>query len=152
MKRFGFLLVLCLLLIVGIFYVISNDNREALLLGEWKESEWIYESVKHSKDDTLVNDTISENVKAMLGKSLFIHSAEKWEFQNNKALNIESANHTDDYSWNVKGRGNILVLKNETQQFSETYEIVHISKDSLVLSLDLDLQVQGLAKLVFKKI
>ena len=150
--RFNIILITCIFLIAGTFFMISFDKRETLLLGEWKEHEWIYESIDNKSDTACAQDTISQNVKAQLGKSLFIHSAEKWAFNQDKQLDIQGSPQQDDYSWQVKGRGNILVLKNETQNITETYEILHISNDSLVLSLDLDLQVQGLAKLIFKKI
>jgi len=151
--RFGIIITVCVGLIIGVLYIISFDERESMLLGEWEEHTWIYESSPIDGESIKTNkDTISNNVKSLLGKSLFIHSAEKWTFNSDKKLNIDGCEQQDKYSWYVKGRGNILVLDNESQNIKETYEIVHISNDSLVLALDLDMQVQGLAKLIFKKI
>src|SRR5690349_1090638 len=137
-------LIVCLLFgSVGV--IIESRDAEELLIGSWKEVSWHCEK----SDGGVKNDSQWREVS----QGLIVHEAEMWNFRSNKSLLIypqqtgtgQVAGH-----WRVKGRGNILELKEGNT--TEYYQIEQITKDSFVLHFSFDLQVKGIVKIVFKRV
>lgn len=128
-------------------------SPEDILVGNWSESSWKYERVaspEHKKG--ACEDSLSSSLKEYLGKSLFLHENETWSFLQNGELHISSPDQTPKIlHWRLKGKGDMLVIKDENMNPMEHYKITHINKDSLSLSFELDIQVKGLASMTFKK-
>lgn len=145
--------IFSILLVVMTFVMISLDKKEENLIGSWKEIEWTFEQNRNPHVTINDNaDTLSADVKAEIGRHLLIHAAENWKFNANNQLYIRKSDEEKNLCrWYIKGRGNVLEIMNPDNNITETYEIVHLSKDSLVLSFEVDLQLQGLAKMKFKR-
>lgn len=151
--KFYKVFIFSILLVVLTFVMISLDKKEENLIGDWEEVEWVFEQNRNPHVTINDNaDTLSAAVKAEIGRNLLIHTAESWKFNANNQLYIQKSNKEENTCrWYVKGRGNILEIMNPDKNITETYEIVHLSKDSLVLSFEVDIQLQGLAKMKFKR-
>jgi len=151
--KFKIEIVVVFFLILLTFRLIALDKREGTLIGTWKESEWTFGQIRNPHVSTTeVVDTASTELKKELGKNLLLHTAESWKFNVDNRLYIKKGNEEYVCRWYIKGRGNILEIKNENNGITETYEIVRLSDDSLVISFDVDRQMQGLAKMKFKRI
>lgn len=151
MKLIQLYLIVALTAISGIAWVVRvAPNPEILLLGEWKETDWLYESSCFEKK---LNNSCAEGKRgshALLGQELIIHQAETWNFRPNGELIIELQDRELTGSWCLKGRGNVLEIKYE-DQFVEHYQINRIKEDSLVLYFDAEMQAKGIAQLSFSK-
>lgn len=125
-------------------------SPEKLVLGQWQETRWIYESQCTSGGglkDTGHGATAGHN---LLGRDLIIHKAETWIFEPGGKLLIQLPEKELCGSWCLKGRGNILEIRYD-DQFVEHYQITRIRKDSMVLHFDAAMQAKGIAQLTFTK-
>lgn len=135
------------------FMRLNTISPEDILIGDWSESSWKYERVASpNQKKKACEDSLSNSLKEYLGKSLFLHEHETWSFLPNGELHISSAGKkTKVLYWRLKGKGDMLVIKDENMNPMEHYKVTHIDKDSLSLSFELDIQVKGLASMTFKK-
>lgn len=151
MKLIKFYLIVILGAVSGIAWVVNvAPNPETLLMGEWQETEWQYESRCVEKKKVINNGVSKRGSHSLLGQDLIIHKAETWNFKPNGQLLIQLENRELVGSWCLKGRGNVLEIKYE-DQFIEHYQINRIKEDSLVLHFDSDMQAKGIAQLSFSK-
>lgn len=139
---------LCML---GCYWAVnSNYNPERLILGEWGEMAWTYDKV--DAKDTHLNKyaSITEDVRINSGRHLFIHESEKWRFEPDGDLLLQSKGKVTRMQWKITGRGHILQLIHEDSEV-ENYNILEITKYRLVLNFEIDLEVRGIARLAFSK-
>lgn len=128
-------------------------SPEDLLVGSWSEHSWKYERVASTgQKKDVCEDSLSETLKEYLGKSLFLHEDETWSFLSNGELHISSPGKASKILyWRLKGKGDMLVIKDENKKPMEHYKVTHLDEDSLSLNFELDIQVKGLASMTFKK-
>lgn len=141
--------------IIGYSFVrIKMITPEDLLVGSWSESSWKYERVASPEyKKGTCEDSLSNSLKEYLGKGLFLHEDEMWTFHRNGELHISQQKGTPKVLyWRLKGKGDMLIIKDENKNPMEHYKVTQINKDSLSLSFELDIQVKGLASMTFKKI
>lgn len=146
----GTVFLLAIAAIIGLFAV--GDRHENAIVGEWKEVKWKYEGEEEFEDFDLRAEA-TEVLNQRIGRKFFKHKDEVWQFHSNGTMTTRSAENGDekDLRWVIKGRGNILVLKDGSTPL-EYYNITSLNDDSLVLYFDLDLQAKGVAELRFKKV
>lgn len=146
-----------LILVVSItgysFVRINTKSPEDLLIGEWSEHVWKYERVASPEQKKgICKDSLSTSLKEYLGKSLFLHEQETWTFHPDGKLYISAPGKSSKkLYWRLKGKGDMLVIKDENKQPMEHYKVTYIDKGSLSLSFELDIQIKGLASMTFKK-
>ncbi len=152
--RSVFIYSLVLLLSVAIFVTLveSMQSPEKLILGAWNERDWQYEKVYTQDDLWRVKnvDTMAQSVKDHLGKHLVIHVAETWQFKDDGTLLLLGADTSKQVKWKLKGRGHILELEYDDKMI-EHYNLTELSEDEMVLNFDSEIQVRGIAKLVFDR-
>lgn len=142
--------IVCILTAVSMGVFMSARNPEQLLLGNWKEEAWEYEMIGGTKQHP--DDYLSHELKNEICKNLIIHRTEVWNFSDNHVLNLLDSNrHRKRLRWNLKGRGHVLELRNDSVG-NESYQVQELSDDRLVLHFGFDLQVRGIVKMTFKKI
>ncbi len=153
MKLFHIILILLVGVVLFTFTRLKIQTPEDLLIGDWSESSWQYERVAklaHKRESC--SDSLSEALKEHLGKDLFLHENETWTFYPDGRLKISvPEGPRKNYFWRLKGRGDVLVIKDENRQPMEHYKITQINKKTLTLNFELDIQVKGLARMSFKK-
>lgn len=134
-----------------VFLVSMSNNPENTIKGEWKELVWEYEKV--DDNDTINKEfkTVSEYIKDNAGENLIIHKAEKWIFKPNGKLTLQGKNTSKEVNWTIKGRGNILEIKYNNNNF-EYYNLTELSENKLVLNFDTENHTRGIARLTFEKI
>lgn len=152
--RLSYIFIFLAVCIIGYSFVRLNlKSPEDLIVGDWSESSWRYEragSIQQKKN--ACNDSLSSSVKGHLGKDLMLHENETWSFLPNGELHITSPEHEPQvFYWRLKGKGDMLVIKDKNKQPLEHYKVTNINKNALSLSFELDIQVKGLASLTFKK-
>lgn len=129
-------------------------SPEELLVGQWSERSWEYDRVcdKETKDKYLDGGIEEIQIGSDEG-GLLLHEYEDWTFLPNGNLHIKDSNNVlHVYKWCLKGRGDILVVKNRQNEILEHYKIGSIDRNEMVLNFELDIQVKGLARLTFKKV
>ena len=131
------------------FIRLQIPSPENFLVGAWNERTWNYERRPSlNKEDSKV--TLPTHVQ--LNKGLLLHEHEKWEFLEDGTLQIvDEMENVHPYKWYLKGKGDVLLIKDQENQVLEHYKITHLDKDSMVLNFELDIQVKGLARLTFKR-
>lgn len=152
--RLSYIFIFLTLCIIGYSFMRINMNSpEDLIVGDWNESSWKYErAASPEQKKNVCNDSLSGALKGYLGKGLVLHEHETWSFLPNGKLHISSADkETQVLHWRLKGKGDMLVIKDENNKPLEHYKVTHINKDSLSLSFELDIQVKGLASMTFKR-
>lgn len=124
----------------------STSTRNNAILGEWKEVEWKYEKApQREKKDLSIEE------KNAITKNLVIHEAEEWQFLSNGDVILRKEGEDNKVmEWTLKGRGNILKLRQENN--SEHYNLYKLNEDELVLYFHTDLQAKGIVKLKFQRI
>ncbi len=125
-------------------------SPEQLVIGQWEETQWVYESQCTSGSklrDTHHGPTGGHD---LLGRDLVIHQAETWVFEPGGKLVIRLPDRELCGSWCLKGRGNVLEIRYE-DRFVEHYQITRIREDSMVLHFDAAMQARGIAQLTFTK-
>jgi len=140
--------ILSFLAVILLFSLLlsSTGTRNDAILGEWKEVEWKYEKApqRDSKD-------LSKKEKNAITKNLVIHEAEEWQFlPNGDVILRKDGEDNKVMEWTLKGRGNILKLRQENN--SEHYNLYKLSEDELVLYFHTDLQAKGIVKLKFQRL
>ncbi len=139
-------------LVITFYFTLFSfqESPESEIIGDWKEVSWEYEKV-----DSLVNDDfdyrITEHIKEQLRESIIFHNAEIWEFEDKEILKMHAADQSTTLNWKLKGRGNILQLKNADNRM-EFYEIRELTSDRMVLHFSFDMQIRGIVKMTFEKI
>jgi len=131
--------------------ILIGESPEQKILGTWTESAWVYERVNMQNHEKEPNKEITDEVKHLIGQKLIIHQAETWQFIPNGKLKLIGGTKNRIVSWRLKGRGNILTLHYQNKIF-ENYNISELTDTSLVINFDADIEVRGIAKLIFKKI
>lgn len=151
--KLRYILIALVISIIGYSFVrINMKSPEDLLVGDWSEHSWKYERVASPEQKDALEDSLSNSLKEYLGKSLFLHENETWSFLPNGELHISCSDKEPRVLyWRLKGKGDMLVIKDENKNPMEHYKITYIDKDSLSLSFELDIQVKGLASMTFKK-
>ncbi|MBL7876921.1 MAG: hypothetical protein JNL53_14730 [Cyclobacteriaceae bacterium] len=129
----------------------SVISPEEQLIGVWNEQSWEYEKVYSRNDQrAIASDTVSQSVKDQLGKHLVIHSAETWRFTPDGQLILTGLDTVKTVRWKLKGRGRILQLEYSNQKI-ENYNLTELTNNKMVLNFDSDVQVRGIAKLIFNR-
>lgn len=136
----------------GMLWIMGQlESPEQQILGTWNEHSWEYEKAYSRATLRSMNcDTVSQSVKDQLGKHLIIHSAETWNFNPDGTLMLHGSDTTKQVKWKLKGRGHILELE-YADKVIEHYNLTELSKNTMVLNFDSDIQVKGIAKLTFNK-
>lgn len=116
-----------------------SPSPESLLLGRWKEVSWEYE-MKGSGPE----------VRERLGKTLVIHQTEFWEFAPGNRLTLFRKGASDSVHWRLAGRSNALALTHGGG-ITEHYQVTKLSRDTLELNFETDIQARGIAKLTFER-
>lgn len=139
---------------LSIYGMLTNgSNPENMVVGKWNEVKWEYELYDKAESKTDgTSKIIPEDLKQYVGGNLKIHEAEIWKFDPNGTLTLtdRDGNLLKELKWAFKGRGNVLNLKYDDSS-SESYIVTSISKNSLVLNIDLHIGAKGIAKLTFEK-
>lgn len=152
--RLSYIFIFIVISIIGYSFIrINMKSPEDLIVGDWSEHSWKYERVatpKQKKD--ACNDSFSVALKEHLGKDLLLHENETWTFRPNGELHISSpVKKTRVLYWRLKGKGDMLVIKDKNKVPLEHYKVTYIDKSTLSLNFELDIQVKGLASMTFKK-
>lgn len=128
--------------------MVSAESPEKLLVGNWKETDWIYEKVERSGE---AGTSVSESLKQEITSGMVIHQAENWKFYTDgTAIFQSSAKEPTLVNWTLKGRGHILILHHEDGR-EEHYHIRQLNSSDMELHFESDLQVKGIVKIVLKK-
>ncbi|MBD1426528.1 hypothetical protein [Sphingobacterium arenae] len=140
-------LLLALLLIGASFIIRHAESPERLIQGEWIEKEWRLEKdnasvVEESQMQSRLKKEILQNVEDL-------HFG-IWIFEEDGILKSTSSKHNDAIEWFIKGRGHVLELRRDGRTI-ESFQIQKISKTTLVLHLNFDLQVKGIIEIVLEK-
>jgi hypothetical protein len=130
----------------GILYHAKSPER--ILVGSWEEVAWEFERV--NIDASLIDNNFEKMQRDEIYKDLIIHNAEIWEFSPDKKLFLNN-NDDSNINWAIKGRGHILELKHGNSK-SESYQVLSLTDDELVVFHNFDLQIRGIVKMTFKKI
>jgi len=152
MKKTGILaygLILILMVCSGMA-LIKSESPEQLIMGKWQEVEWQFERV--DSDSAKQGSQLFDYQKKELYKNMMIHNAEEWEFLPGKHLALKHHENTQDkkLKWILKGRGNILELRYDNEKV-ERFQVYKLTKDTLVVYYDFDLQMRGSVRITFKK-
>lgn len=126
------------------------SSPEEAILGKWDEIIWEYEMGHKKGNAGTMENAVSNDVKKQLGKHLVIHCSEKWEFFNDGTLRLTGNDSERIVFWSLKGRGHVLEIKYD-DGITEHYNITKLSKNTLVLNFESEIQTRGLAKLTFEK-
>ena len=135
-------------LIAAIFFLVyitkSPVNPENALLGEWKELSWNYEKLGNTQKLLgMLFTNKAENIR--------VHTAESWIFKPNGVLVLSKDGEETIARWSIKGRGNILEIKDD--EIVERYDITTFDKNKIELNYLSDIQIKGaFGKLIFEKI
>lgn len=112
-------------------------NPERVIIGEWQETGWIYESVDK-------NNFLYRDIK--LGRK---HESESWRFMRNKKVQFFNGGDVSaEATWKLKGRGHILQITYEDGD-EELYDIKELDDDRLEINFDIGMESRGIARLVF---
>jgi len=134
------------------FFSLSKiaSKPENLLIGKWKEVEWMYE--KSDKNQTSNKIELSEEIKNIISKDLVIHCSETWEFKKDAVLILNKKGEKKHViKWKLKGRGHILKIRH-SNEIKEFYQIKELTKDKLVIHFENDIHTRGIVKIEFKKV
>lgn len=153
MKKIGplaYSLILLVLLCSGTV-LIKGDSPEKLIVGKWEEVAWDFERI--NVDSTKLDGKLLSYQKKELYNNMMIHQAEEWEFYPKKELTLKpkDLSETKKVKWFLKGRGNILELKYGNNAV-ESYQLHKLTKDTMVIYYNFDLQMRGSVKITFKKV
>ncbi len=131
--------------------MLLGTRHELDIIGDWQEVKWVYEG-REEWDDYDVRSDMFRHLNHTIGKEFFVHENETWSFQADGTLSTTTVEHDHDMNlrWVIKGRGNVLVLKNGDEVI-ESYHITELTKDTMKLYYAVDLQAKGVAKLVFER-
>lgn len=131
--------------------LIKGDSPEDLIVGKWEEVDWNFERI--NVDSTKVNDEFLDYQKEELYDNMMIHQGEEWEFFPKKKLTLKPKDQSQEkkIKWFLKGRGNILELK-YGDNVVESYQVHKLTKDTMVIYYNFDLQMRGSVKITFKKV
>ncbi len=139
--------------IVSILFMLNVGTRhEEIIVGAWKEIKWTYEGAE-DKEDTLLRAEALKSLRSIIGQDFLIHENETWIFTPEGQL-ITSTKPTENdmrLRWLLKGRGNILVIKNGDIPI-ESYNITKLNDEILVLSFNVEIGAKGVAELTFERI
>jgi hypothetical protein len=148
MKNIWAFYISVLAMMMGFLCSISNKTAspEALIVGQWEETQWQYEQKGFDENINHVNE-----LKQLARRDLMIHQAETWHFLPDGTLQLCGKDSTRQVKWLIKGRGHILQLKHEDGNWTENYNIDILDSNTLIVNFETDIEAKGLAKLTFKK-
>jgi hypothetical protein len=140
----------CSVLLLGLttFYLFyqADQNPEIRILGSWQEIDWQYERV----DVPGRSKEITANLREAIGKHLYIHEAEQWQFFSDGTLILRSDKKETIAGWKLKGRGNILQITYGRDAY-ENYTLATLEDGRMDLHFEADIQARGIARLRFEK-
>lgn len=138
------------LLFTSVGFVIYSENPERLIQGEWQEKEWHLEK-DNAEQQYMGVSILSQGLRAEILRGLeeFHHGV--WKFDGNRVVHPVDGVVRDEMEWYIKGRGHILELRRDGKPL-ESFQIQRIDENSMVLHLNLDLQVKGVIKIVLERI
>jgi hypothetical protein len=100
----------------------------------------------------MTGEVIADTLRQLIARDRIIHQAETWRFLPDGSLLLKSLTGSQKAArWSLKGRGHVLFMQ-YNQKSQESYDIVKITSDELVLHFHTDMQIRGIAKITFKKI
>ncbi|WP_313386412.1 hypothetical protein [Chishuiella sp.] len=137
--------------IVALTIVINGRRTEDNILGSWHKESLEFERVNY--EDHQIKSYISQIQDKEIGHELMIDNVDNLVFEKDSQLKIKNneKQQKDKLSWKLKGRGNIIEIKDLTTNNKESYQVQELSKDKLVVYINLDLQVRGIVKITFTK-
>ena len=140
---------LCLFLVL----MTNASSPNQLIEGTWKEISWEYEKADKDQDNSvLTGEVIADTLQRLIARDRIIHQAETWQFRPDGNLLLTNLRGNErGAQWALKGRGHVLFMQYD-QEGTESYDIVKLTSDELVLHFHTDMQVRGIAKITFKKI
>jgi len=135
-----------------VLLISATQGPDENLVGSWVEVDWEYEKVDAYHDEyDASRKQIPEFIKQSIGEQLIIHESETWTFQPDGTLLLDKGDEILKVNWYLKGRGNILKIKYDNR-YPEYYEVAHVDETTLIIHLETEVQVRGIAKLTFKRI
>jgi hypothetical protein len=130
------------------------NSPELMIVGKWKEVEWVYEKADLPElKDSSNGGVIAQELKTLISENLVIHESEEWNFKPNSTLTLmkEKANPVNLH-WKLKGRGHILKLMYDNEGILEVYQIKELTENRMVLHFENDIHARGIVKIVFERI
>ncbi|HTH58030.1 MAG TPA: hypothetical protein VL728_18410 [Cyclobacteriaceae bacterium] len=141
----GVSVTIAMALLLGMGVIANTKSAEELLIGSWEEVSWKYEKYGQRTPPDAQWHELSEN--------LIVHQAETWNFEDGNKFVISPRKTNENAatsSWHIKGRGNILELKEGNA--IEHYQIENVTQDSFTLFFSFDLQVKGIVRITFRRV
>ncbi|WP_313376827.1 hypothetical protein [Chishuiella sp.] len=137
--------------IVAITVVVKGRMTEEKILGSWHKENIEFERVNHQDHEII--SYISQIQDKEISHELMIDKVDNLIFEKDSHLKIKNNNRkqNDRLSWKLKGRGNIIEIKDLKTNNKETYQVQELSSNKLVVYMNLDLQVRGIVKITFTK-
>jgi hypothetical protein len=132
--------------ISGFAFLFKNvSSPEKVILGEWKETEWRYEtSVAFAADIAAASKTNATHPE------FSFHKAEDWSFLPDGRLRLLIAGKEELLTWCIKGRGHVLQIKYGNDRI-ENYQLTVLNNERMVLNAESDMQARGIAQLTFER-
>lgn len=131
---------------------LNGTSPHTKLLGTWEEVAWEYEKSDMWADKSQTNEKIVEpGIKEEIMENRLIHEAEYWTFsEKNKLHMVSNKRKSSDLTWQLKGRGHVLELLH-SDGTKEFFNIQELTNDRLVLYFELDMQIKGIVKMIYKR-
>lgn len=148
LAHFNFVLIAVLLLITS-WIVMVYENPERMVEGKWSEVGWYFEKVDEMPAFNKQTE-IHEKFKQQAIQHLPPLKNGNWHFVRNNKQNYIAHHDSIQYDWYIKGRGHILELR-RNDELIESFIIQDITRDRMVLHLNIDLQTKGIARIVLKR-
>lgn len=148
LSNLNFVLIAILLILTN-WIVLRHENPERMVEGQWREVGWYFEKVDETPTFNKQTE-IHEEFKQQLLNHLPPLKSGNWHFIRNNNQNYIAYHDSLKYDWYIKGRGHILELRSNNK-LVESFIIQDITKDSMILHLNIDLQTKGIAKIVLKR-
>lgn len=125
-----------------------GTNPEELLAARWSEVAWTYEKLdrlpERQRFDGISIDAFEEH-------RLVYHEAEYWHFRPDRSFVIALGDGSSRHGrWRLKGRGHILTLRYADGNV-EVYDVKELDEQRMVLTVDLGMEVRGIARLDFSR-
>lgn len=130
----------------------TGAEPERLIVGTWKQVKWVYEG-EEDFEDFDVRGATADRLNKIIGHDFFVHENETWYFSEDGTLTTQrlTGGSLIYLNYVVKGRGNILLLKDGDERL-ESYNITTLTDKKLVLNFDVDMRARGVAELTFERI
>ncbi len=143
--NYGLIIALLMVALMGILY---TRSPEKLIQGEWQEVGWYMERPDLKSDTWIAGNFIDERIKTEIFDHVTPFHMDTWYFE--KDGRIRANQYATPLQWYIKGRGHILELRKNNKTI-ESFQIHHLTNDSMELHFNLDLQIRGVVKIVLKR-